>query len=58
MLTAGFAAGEQPVFASERDGANHIFRRIVVNVQFRIFQKHRELLFQLQGVIYRIVQRG
>ena len=25
MLAAGFAAGEQPVFASERDGANHIF---------------------------------
>ena len=37
MLAAGFAAGEQPVFSPERDGSNYILRRIVVDVQFRIF---------------------
>ena len=45
MLPAGFAACEQPVFASERDWANCIFGGIVVNVQFWIFQKQPELLF-------------
>ena len=32
MLAAWFAAGEQPVFATERDGSNYILRRIVVDV--------------------------
>ena len=57
MSAAAFTAGKKPVFTSKGDRADHVFHRIVVDIQFGIGEEFRQFRFQIQRISDRFSQR-